>query len=173
LKTLATFRAQSEPRVLQNQAARIWEQRWLILLGVAVQDALAATLVDEGSRFLNGVASIDPLSVDVWLDGLRSYGTLPTGGGNNGTFATEGIVANMVRESNNGTLATDGSAANLESRESTPRGMTAEELWEEEVFGSPSEVEMESIPAGSEVGGRTTCENPYPGGGRLNTLTHD
>ena len=49
-------------------------------MGVAVQDALAATLADEGSRFLNGVASIEPLSVDVWLEGLRSYGTLPTGG---------------------------------------------------------------------------------------------
>lgn len=61
LKTLATFRAWSEPRVLQNQAARIWEQRWLILLGVAVQDALAATLVDEGSRFFNGVILLSSL----------------------------------------------------------------------------------------------------------------
>ena len=80
LKTLATFRAQSEPRVLQNQAARIWEQRWLILLGVGVQDALAATLVDEGSRFLGGAPALEPLSVEVWLNGLRSYGVLPTGG---------------------------------------------------------------------------------------------
>ena len=80
LKTIAAFRAQSEPRVLQNQAARIWEQRWLTLLGVSIQDALAATLVDEGSRFLSGTPGPTPLSVDVWLDGLRSYGMMPTGG---------------------------------------------------------------------------------------------
>ena len=80
LKSMAAFRAQSEPRVLQSQAARIWEQRWLVLLGVAVQDAVAATLVDEGSRFLSGSPAPEPLSVDVWLDGLRSYGTLPIGG---------------------------------------------------------------------------------------------
>ena len=127
LKTLANFRAQSEPRVLQNQAARIWEQRWLILLGVAIQDALAATLVDEGSRFLNGVASIEPLSVDVWLDGLRSYGTLPTGG----DPANDGI-------------AMDGVAV------------------------GPVPNELESSPAEREA----VRVNPYPGSGRLNTLTH-
>ena len=106
LKTLAVFRAQSEPRVLQSQAARIWEQRWLILLGVAIQDAVAATLVDEGSSFLSGAAAPEPLGVDVWLDGLRSYGTLPSGG--------------------------------VES------------------------IPFEGVP-----------ENPYPGSGRLNTLTQD
>ena len=102
LKSMAAFRAQSEPRVLRRQAARIWEQRWLILLGVAVQDAVAATLVSEGSQFLSGAPAPTPLSVDVWLDGLRSYGTLPNGG----------------------------------------------------------ESPMDG-------------ENPYPGSGRLNTLTHD
>ena len=116
LKSMAAFRAQSEPRVLQYQAARMWEQRWLVLLGVAVQDAVAATLVDEGSRFLSGTPAPEPLSVDVWLDGLRSYGTLPSGGS-----------------------------------ESIP------------LEGDPGA--MDSAPCDR--------ENPYPGSGRLNTLTHD
>ena len=46
---------------------------------MAIQDALAATLVDDGSRFLSGTPAPTPLSVDVWLDGLRSYGMLPSG----------------------------------------------------------------------------------------------
>ena len=51
-----------------------------MLLGVAFQDAVAKTLAEEGYRVLSGPAP-GRLSVDVWLDGLRSYGTLPTGGG--------------------------------------------------------------------------------------------
>ena len=73
LKTLSLFRAQSEPRALQNQVARVWEQRWLTLIGVSIQDAVAATLIDEGSKFLDGAPVQEPLSVDVWLDGLRSF----------------------------------------------------------------------------------------------------
>ena len=69
LKTAAAHRAEREPQALRSQAARNWESRWLCLLSVATQDAIAATLVCDGSRFLGGHGSTEPLSVDVWLDG--------------------------------------------------------------------------------------------------------
>ena len=69
-------------------------------MGVAIQDALAATLIDEGSRFLSAVPVPEPLSVDVWLDGLRSYGTISTGGvEDNEGIAIDGIVVGPVRAS--------------------------------------------------------------------------
>ena len=76
LKVAAAHRAEKEPAALRSQAARNWESRWLCFLAVATQDAIAATLVDDGSRFLDGHASPDLLSIDVWLDG-RGMSTLP------------------------------------------------------------------------------------------------
>ena len=65
----AVHRAQSEPRALRRQAARAWRARWLTLLGVAGQDALAATLVQEGHKVLDAVVGTEPSGTDVWLDG--------------------------------------------------------------------------------------------------------
>ena len=41
---------------------------------MVTQDAIAATLVDDGSRFSGGHGSIEPLSTDVWLDGSGGVG---------------------------------------------------------------------------------------------------
>ena len=38
------------------------------MLAVAGQDALAATLVSEGSRCLDAAAGEDPPGTEVWLD---------------------------------------------------------------------------------------------------------
>ena len=65
----AGAKVRSDPPVLQRTAARAWRSRWLTMLSVAVQDALAATLVDEGLTMLDADDSKPPLSVEVWLDG--------------------------------------------------------------------------------------------------------
>ena len=69
LEAAARSRAQQEPRVLRRQAARAWLARWQTMLAVAAQDALAATLINEGTRVLDAATSAEPTSVDVWLDG--------------------------------------------------------------------------------------------------------
>ena len=164
LKTLTAFRAQSEPRVLQAQAARIWEQRWLTLLGVSIQDALAATLVNEGVLLSSCSICPEPLSVDVWLDGLRSYDTMPTTReGNNGRVAMDGIVANG--ETIDGT-AINGIAESLEGRGPANDGIAMDGI-----NVGPALDELESSPSGGPV--ERDCRNPYPGSGRLNTLASD
>ena len=69
LESAATARAQSEPRPLRKQAARMWRTRWLALLSVAAQDALAATLVTEGSGLLDAVSAGGPVSASLWAEG--------------------------------------------------------------------------------------------------------
>ena len=44
---LVTVRARRAPSLLQAAAARGWQRRWWSLLSVAVQDALAATLIED------------------------------------------------------------------------------------------------------------------------------
>jgi hypothetical protein len=68
LAELAAFRARSEPLALQGSIARAWRARWTVMLSVACQDTLAATLVDDGVSFLDAVCTGSALSIDVWLD---------------------------------------------------------------------------------------------------------
>ena len=42
--------------------------RWVTMVSIVTQDALAATLVDEGVGILDAGDAHEPLSVDVWLD---------------------------------------------------------------------------------------------------------
>ena len=65
LKVAAAHRAEREPLALRAQAARNWESRWLCFLAVACQNAIAATLVDDGSRFVGGHGCVEPLNVDM------------------------------------------------------------------------------------------------------------
>ena len=64
----ATARARSEPAALRAEASRRWRDRWVVLLGVTAQKALARTLVDDGTAVLDGVDADGPLSVDLWLE---------------------------------------------------------------------------------------------------------
>ena len=63
---LAEAKARSEVRVLRSSATRAWQNRWFTLLSVSVQNAVASTLVNEGTSFAisDGLA---PPAVDVCL----------------------------------------------------------------------------------------------------------
>ena len=74
LRSAAASRAQTDPAPLRRQAARAWEARWVTLLSVAAQGALAATLVQEGVALLDAPGAPEPLGVDVWLDDVRHGG---------------------------------------------------------------------------------------------------
>ena len=74
LKIAATQRTERELQALRSQTTRNWESCWLCLLAVATQDAIASTLVDDGPRFSGGHGCVEPLSVDVWLDGGGGVG---------------------------------------------------------------------------------------------------
>ena len=69
LDKAADAKARSAPRPLQRAAARAWKRRWLTMVSVAAQDALAATLVDEGLGQLDWKDGPEPLAVEVWMDG--------------------------------------------------------------------------------------------------------
>ena len=68
LEVATMTRAQSEPKFLRRQAARAWKQRSACLPAVAGQNALAATLVDDGARLLDAADCPAPAFADVWLD---------------------------------------------------------------------------------------------------------
>ena len=69
LEQAAWAKAQSAPVPLQKASGRAWLSRWKVMLAVAVQDALAATLTSEGVGELDGKNGYEPLATDVWLDG--------------------------------------------------------------------------------------------------------
>ncbi len=71
LSELAAHKAASEPQALRAAAARAWRARWITMVSFVCQDALAATLVDDGVALLDTPALVGPLSVDVWLDDAR------------------------------------------------------------------------------------------------------
>ena len=48
LDDLSSYTARSEPEVLKGSIARMWRSRWSTMLSIVCQDALAATLVDDG-----------------------------------------------------------------------------------------------------------------------------
>ena len=62
------LRVRNEPEVLRRSARRAWRNRWLTMLSLSVQDALTATLVNDGVGLLDAASGAAPLSCDVWLD---------------------------------------------------------------------------------------------------------
>ena len=71
LANLAAARARAAPRHLQLAARLAFESRWWALLSCAQQDALAATLVDDGVLLLDGHDGAIPEAADVILDELH------------------------------------------------------------------------------------------------------
>ena len=74
LTDAAISRARSEPVVLRSSAARSWRTRWLTMISVCIQDALAATLVNDGIGLLDAPDGPAPLAVDVWLNAGAEHG---------------------------------------------------------------------------------------------------
>ena len=68
LSKLAAHKTGSEPPALRASAARAWRSRWVTMISVVSQDALAATLVDDGVALLDAAQVPGPSSVEVWLD---------------------------------------------------------------------------------------------------------
>ena len=54
IKNLAEGRSRNVAPRLRRSTARAWEARWWGMLSVAVQDSLAATLVDDAPHLLHG-----------------------------------------------------------------------------------------------------------------------
>ena len=69
LDAAAQCRAQHDPAVLRRQAARAWRARWIGMIAVSAQDALAATLIQEGLGILDAPAGTVPETAEVWIDG--------------------------------------------------------------------------------------------------------
>ena len=69
LRSLAVARARSAPQLVRTSARAAWLRRWATILGVAIQDAVAATLVDDGVATLDGHDGATPLDVELWVAG--------------------------------------------------------------------------------------------------------
>jgi len=54
IRELAIWRSRTVSPRLRRSTARAWEARWWSMLSVAVQDSLAATLVDDAPHLLHG-----------------------------------------------------------------------------------------------------------------------
>ena len=67
LRQLAAARARTAPPLMRQSAQAVWLARWQGLVSVAVQDALAATLVDDGVVLLDGADGGPPPDADVWM----------------------------------------------------------------------------------------------------------
>ena len=68
LDAAAELRVRNEPEVLRRSARRAWRNLWLTMLSLSVQDAVTATLVNDGVELLDAASGAAPLSCDVWLD---------------------------------------------------------------------------------------------------------
>ena len=74
VETAAVARSLSDPKPLRKHTARCWRARWLAMISVASQDALAATLVADGSSLLDAAVGAAPEASHVWLDAARDAG---------------------------------------------------------------------------------------------------
>ena len=70
LRVAAGDRAVGEPRYVRGAVRRAYLTRWTTLLSVATQDALAATLVEDGAALLDTAQERVRSSEEVLLDGV-------------------------------------------------------------------------------------------------------
>ena len=71
IRAAAAFRARDEPALLRSAVFRSLCTRWTTMVSVAAQEAVAATLVDEGTTLLEAADGPAPESLDLWLDADR------------------------------------------------------------------------------------------------------
>ena len=74
VETAAVARSLSDPKPLRKHTAHCGRARWLAMISVASQDALAATLVADGSSLLDAAVGAAPEASHVWLDAARDAG---------------------------------------------------------------------------------------------------
>ena len=77
LEELASHRSRHAPPQLRRSTARAWEARWWAMLSVAVQNALAATLVDDAPHLLHGWAGDGPPLGELLRDEPPALSRLP------------------------------------------------------------------------------------------------
>ncbi len=63
LRTLSAHKAREAPELLRRSAALAWHRRWMILLSVAAQTALAETLLAPASPHLTELVGDPPPSL--------------------------------------------------------------------------------------------------------------
>jgi len=68
LAAAAAHQAQSEAAPLRGAVRQASRARWSMLHSAALQDALAATLTNDGTCLLTGVDGPPPSAIDLWLD---------------------------------------------------------------------------------------------------------
>ena len=68
VRELASAKARAAPAHLRQAARSAWQSRWWALLSVAVQDSLAATLVEDALPTLDGHDGAEPELTEVLLD---------------------------------------------------------------------------------------------------------
>ena len=68
LDAAAAAKASTEPKVLRKHAARAWRARWVAMVSISIQSAMAASLVDTGLQTLDAPEGTSPPGVEVWLD---------------------------------------------------------------------------------------------------------
>ena len=64
----AVARARSGPQVLRSVLSRCFRSRWVVMIPIAAQDDLAATLVNDGVGLLACGDIYVPTPVGLWLD---------------------------------------------------------------------------------------------------------
>ena len=74
LEQAAHARARDEPAALRSAAEWRWDGRWLVMLAVAAQGAVAASLVDDGVGLADFADASPPAPADLWVDGdFKTY----------------------------------------------------------------------------------------------------
>ena len=69
---LAKYKAHSVPKVIQRSVELAWVDRWCAMIGIAVQDALAASLLaPAGRRLVLAPSAAFVPELDLLLDGQR------------------------------------------------------------------------------------------------------
>ena len=63
----AAARAREEPAFMRRAVFRSLRTRWLTMLSVAAQEAVAASIANEGVALLDAADGPEPLQVDLWL----------------------------------------------------------------------------------------------------------
>ena len=69
LDQAAAAKARSAPGPLRASMARVWRSRWVTMASIAAQDALAATLIQNGEQQLDGADGSESLAGEAWIDG--------------------------------------------------------------------------------------------------------